>query len=533
MTNTVMFDLQAAAMAAAASESIGGMNGAEDIPEGGVSFSDMLSQAAQAGAAADQAVTDAANGTAEGGMTSEAENPDGIGGIFRGAIKLIDNSDDGVKKALQLLLKTVLNAMKGPDDGKERKTDLFMLLSDTGAGLEDSGDDLLLGAEIMEHISFIIEAQTDVKTEADSILAGIEEIVSRIFGSKKDDPDENTAAEALAAMLNIQPEEIESYVFEAQDVKAEAVTNAAEAFKAPMEAVREKMPEKVSEAEKLYSEFEAAVSVKTEAPEEKEAPAVSVSFAALRINNAAEQVDAISVRTAAENPAAESADNAVNQTETSPVRTEAAVRAESAETNEPESGKAEDSAQAADLGIAALNAGSETVEIRETVSDTETVSVPRTAVQVERQVAERLEDEIAGFGDKDGVKELVLILRPKELGEVAVRLVKENGAVSVMLSAQYEEIGKLMAERAAYLGSSLSNQDYEVKDIQVVEPGNAAEQMGLNFTDRGFSFAGNNQRQEQNYRGENDGYGEIDEANEIDAGYGGIRLKEARLWTTA
>ena len=147
-------------------------------------------------------------------------------------------------------------------------------------------------------------------------------------------------------------------------------------------------------------------------------------------------------------------------------------------------------------------------------------------------------DEIAGFGDKDGVKELVLILRPRELGQIAVKLVKDANTVSVIMSAQYEEVGKLMTQRAAYLGESLAGKDYDVKEVQIVEPGNAAEQMGLNFTDHGFSFArnqggSNDAGSGRSYSGENDGYGEIDGIEEISADHGDIRFREAKLWTTA
>lgn len=84
-----------------------------------------------------------------------------------------------------------------------------------------------------------------------------------------------------------------------------------------------------------------------------------------------------------------------------------------------------------------------------------------------------------------------MVLKPENLGQVAVKLIKENGAVSVLLSAQYDEVGKLMAERASNLGGSLQSRDINVKDVNVVDPSNAAEQMGLTFTSQGFSFARN------------------------------------------
>lgn len=546
MTNTVMFDLQAAAMAAAANGGLGGvLNGTADIPEDGVSFSDVLaSHTVQSGetAAADEAVADAVLSTDSVDIAETVDE-----GIFGEAMKLIDSSNDGVKKAMKLLLKTVLNAMRGDTENRKtaKKTDMFMLLSDTGAGFsEDDEDDLLLGAGIMDQIGLMIEAQTEIPEKADEVLSGIEEIFSEILGVKDDDEaDENTMAETLAALLNIQPEEAEEFSFVSGEAKAEAVSEAAEVFKAPMEALKAEMPEKVPEAEKLYSDFEAEVKAE---PQNEQLPelSVKVSFAAFKINNAAEQVDSIGVRSvkaadAGEKmPVEETAETSKN--ETAPgigykaVPTEADAKTPETDTEKvidvkTTVGSTEAVPEAAAAGIQIENVGTE-----EVVPETETVLEPAEKASVERQLTSTVDEEIRAFGDKDGTKELVLILRPKELGQIAVKLVKEGSAVSVVLSAQYEQVGKMMTERAAYLGSSLSNQDYEVKDVQIVEPGNAAEQMGLNFTDRGFSFAGNNSEQSENYRGSgNDSYGEIDEILETNADNGGIRLREARLWTTA
>lgn len=130
-----------------------------------------------------------------------------------------------------------------------------------------------------------------------------------------------------------------------------------------------------------------------------------------------------------------------------------------------------------------------------------------------------------------------MVLKPENLGQVAIKLVKENGAVSVLLSAQYEEVGKLMAERAAHLGSSLQNKDVQVKDINVVDPSNAAEQMGLDFTNQGFSFMRNfggsfsDSDGRGSYRA--DGIDGIEETDMVDMTENIEIIREARLWTTA
>ena len=532
MTNTVLFNLQAASMAAAANSGQK-LPSAEDIPAG-MNFSDILASQTSQTMQSDM-LTNAAEGT-----EIPAENVEDVideeidSGMFSDAMKLIEKSDDAVKKALSLLLKTVLNAMRGSSDGKERKTDMFMILADGSAGFSDEDDlidsDMLLGAEIMNRLGLMLEtAVTEKDTDNDVLFADLEKVISQILGVKDDDDsedDELAAADALAAMLNVVPEEIESLSAADSETKAEAIGNAAEVLKAPMEVIKQDAPEKLPEAEKLYSELAAeVVSQPDEAPE----TTARAGFSALKINNVSEQISNIGRKTV---PVQEPAEEVPEQA----VRTENTVTEVNTET-ESKSGNTDSQP---DAETAAAGVQTETVFVRGEIG---TEEVPaeldaKTAVSVEDQVRDVVTDEISEFGDKDGVKELVLILRPRELGQIAVKLVKEANTVSVIMSAQYEEVGKLMNHRAAYLGESLSDKNYDVKDVKIVEPGSAAEQMGLNFTDHGFSFARNSGNPNasgngRGYRGENDGYGEIDGIEEISADHGDIRFREAKLWTTA
>ncbi|MDE7288117.1 MAG: flagellar hook-length control protein FliK, partial [Oscillospiraceae bacterium] len=155
-------------------------------------------------------------------------------------------------------------------------------------------------------------------------------------------------------------------------------------------------------------------------------------------------------------------------------------------------------------------------------------------VEVERQVTEKISEKLFDMKEDNGTEELIMVLKPENLGQVAVKLVKENGAISVLLSAQYDEVGKLMAERAAHLGSSLQSRDVQVKDINIVDPSNAAEQMGLDFTNQGFSFMRNfggsfsDSDGRGSYRADSiDGVDEIDGADMTE----NIEIiKEAGLW---
>ena len=259
MTNTVLFNLQAASMAAAVNSGQSGIT-ADDIPDGGMSFSEILaSHTLQTGTAVNPvAETDTPeDGAADAGEILVPDNS-----MFAEAMQRIQNSDDAVRKALNMLLKTVLNAMRGTSGGEERKTDMFMILADGSAGFSDEDDlidsNLLLGAEIMNRLGLMLEtAAAEEDSEPDVLIEELEKIVSQILGYEDEDSDETAAADALAAMLNIPPEEIESLAEADSETKTEAIGNAAEALKASMEAIRQEAPEKVPEAEKLYSEFAA------------------------------------------------------------------------------------------------------------------------------------------------------------------------------------------------------------------------------------------------------------------------------------
>ncbi|MGN0674128.1 MAG: flagellar hook-length control protein FliK [Oscillospiraceae bacterium] len=472
MMNTVMFDLQAAVMAAEAY----GNGGFNEISGDGTSFSEVL--------AAQTVQTDQkemVSGDAEM-QTEEAEAIEvtEANSVFADILKQIEDADDGIKKAMRLLLKTVIDAFKGSDDGTERKTDMFNILFDGNALFdgEDSGF-FLTGAEIMSNAGIMLEAELSADKNADDILAELEKFVSAVFDGEDNDTDENTAADVLAAMLSVPAQDI-SYLTDEE--KAEAVEGAVKILDAPKQAVVSEMPEKLPEMEKLYSELKAAVKQDVS---ESTPNIIKVSFAALKINNAAEQVKFIG-----------------GTEEVVPELAAVGVQPDIV----PESG----------------------VEIVETIDVT-------TAGSVEFQITEAVTEKLADIKGDDGTEELVMILKPENLGQVAVKLVKENGAVTVMLSAQYDEVGKLMTERAAALGSSLESRNYEVKDVQIVAPGNAAEQMGLNFTNQGFGFM----RQQGQDRDFSDGNGSyrgidaIDEAAETDAVSGDIKIREAKLWTTA
>ena len=471
--NTVMFDLQAAVMAASASG--GSSNALTEIPEDGSSFSDVL--AAQKELITEGAVNQAAE---NGGVDAEMPDDEAVQD-FSEVLSVIENLDEGVKKALMKLLQTVLKAFRGAEDDKERATDLFALFSDGSAGIADDEEDILLGCELLSQTGLMIEAELTDGKEAEEIIAGLEDVIVEILGK---DADETTAAEIMASVLNIPVEQFDAY---SEDEKAEAIKGAVELLTAPKQAVSEVNPEDVPKMEKLYADIkEFNVKLNNEFSE-----MLRVNFTAVKINNASEQV-------------AEIGSEHIEYTDE--VIPEAII---------PET----------------ANIQQQIITPENTVAEEPVIS-SSTAESIQVQVTEVVTEKLMSFEGDNGTEELTMILKPENLGEVAVKIVKENGAVTVLLSAQYEEVGKAMADRAAVLGNSLQNQNYNVKDIQIVAAGNAAEQMGLDFTNQGFGFMqnrSNNQEQNQNYRG----IDAIDGIEETEAVTGTAKLKEAKLWTTA
>lgn len=526
MDNTVMLGLQAAVSAAA--DASAGMTA---VPEGGESFSAVLaSQTVQTGSG--QAVQDNSavqDSQAADNMSLPTEETGSVGDLSleaaeknspKSALDVIfeqleATEDDGTLKGMKILAKAVLNAVMGEGGSRKKKTDMFAFMGEGYKLYTEDYDLFLTGTEMLSQIGIALrqdlaaaeekeseadltavigaDAAEEVMSPIDEIIAKLDKIVKKLY-SADDEADENTAAEVLAAMLDIPVGTDLDYVF--TPVKEQAVESAAEVLMSAKETVAEARPEDVPKMEQLYSELTA--SVKSDKPEAVQArqsygvhEAFKVSFAAVKINNAADQLRSIN--------------------------------------GEPANG----------MEAAAVMLNPTTVQIGGSVSETTETSaeIPTDPVEIESQITEKISERLFEMKEDNGTEELIMVLKPENLGQVAVKLIKENGAVSVLLSAQYDEVGKLMAERAANLGGSLQSRDVNVKDVNVVDPSNAAEQMGLNFTSQGFSFA-------RNFGGgfsEQDGSGSYradgaDGIESIDSGETTENIeiiREARLWTTA
>ncbi len=495
--NTAIADIQAAVMAA----SIGGGNFMQnaDVTAEGVSFSNVL--------AAQKDIVNAAAGNVTANAAADAAAPEEIVlpaetvtvqmTSFEDIAKWLENADDGMLKGLKMLLETVISAMNGSSDGKERKTDLFAVIFDGSSSLADEDENMfLIGSEFMSQIGNVISAETvkDTADEQEGILVQFDKILKKLSGIKPaandDDEDEITlgAADIIAAMMSVPAEVAEEYVL---SDKPEAVEAAAEAMSCPKEIFAEERPEAVPEMEKLYADYTAEICEDVPAEVTLNSPqTVKMTFVSVKINNASDQIRSISG-----NVTEEDQQPAVNIT---------------AENIVP------------------------TAEVRYVPEDNaeipEAEEIFPEAPSVRTQVIENIAEKAFDIKSENGTEELVMVLRPERLGQVAVKLIKENGAVSVLLSAQHPEVGRMMAEKAAELSGSLSDRNIEVKSVEVVEPSNAAEQMGLNFTGQGFE-----RQHEYASGGNNTNYGGTVSADEteIPEETEDISIREAKLWTTA
>lgn len=131
-----------------------------------------------------------------------------------------------------------------------------------------------------------------------------------------------------------------------------------------------------------------------------------------------------------------------------------------------------------------------------TSNNTSDVLPAYTADSVEVQVTEQIGAKLFEASQNDGVSELTIILKPENLGEIAVKITSDKNVVSIVMAAQNEAVGKTLESRIANLASGLTNQNVEVKNINVINPTEAESQMGLDFTNQGFNRRQNSEASE-------------------------------------
>lgn len=167
------------------------------------------------------------------------------------------------------------------------------------------------------------------------------------------------------------------------------------------------------------------------------------------------------------------------------------------------------------------------------------IEIPTDTVEVYKQLADfavrQITQSVSETTQNGAVQELVVILKPENLGEVAVKVTSDtSGAVSVVLAASNEEVGKALAANSAALTESFAKQNVDVRNVNVVAPSEAASYMGLDFSNQSFNRQnGGTSQSESTNGGRISGIAKADD--EAESGVTAARklLKEAKLWLTA
>lgn len=167
------------------------------------------------------------------------------------------------------------------------------------------------------------------------------------------------------------------------------------------------------------------------------------------------------------------------------------------------------------------------------------IEIPTDTVEVYKQLADfavrQITQSVSENAQNGTVRELVVVLKPENLGEVAVKVTSDtSGAVSVVLAASNEEVGKALAANSAALTESFAKQNVDVRNVNVVAPSEAASYMGLDFSNQSFNRQnGGASQSESTNGGRISGIAKADD--EAESGVTAARklLKEAKLWLTA
>ena len=165
--------------------------------------------------------------------------------------------------------------------------------------------------------------------------------------------------------------------------------------------------------------------------------------------------------------------------------------------------------------------------------EAETVSPAEVFTQVAPQITEKIITQLSQSVQNDGASELKLMLNPESLGEVAVKLVSHEGVISIMISAADPSVAKALSDNLPSLVSSLAGNNVDVKNVQIVEPGDAAAQMGFEFANHNSGFEQNNSSSNSCTSGVFAIDGIADDEAAVESTSEILPKGEGRLWATA
>ena len=149
-------------------------------------------------------------------------------------------------------------------------------------------------------------------------------------------------------------------------------------------------------------------------------------------------------------------------------------------------------------------------------------------IPVQNQVADSIINQLNTDINTE-TKELTLMLKPQELGEVAIKLVKNDGEITISIMAQNSATEKLLAEKLPTLVSNLQAINGQVKDVMIVNPNESASsflgQFNLSQSDSGTQYQ-QRQTTSNTYSGNSQSIAE--ENTQQDKEF----VREGQLWQT-
>lgn len=423
----------------------------------------------------------------------------------------VSNADKSVIDAAVKMMLSVGNAaekfMYGTSDSSsqndDENTDVINILSNmikfvTSQDGEDFVSDEETGLALtLGDISAVLETGLSEGKSADEIADELKKL------AEGDDTDLSALANAVVSMMGMMPvntneEILDEIPFEAA-AKAASVTEVLSSDTAPMQKAETivSILENKTEFNDLSSFESFQSALKLALYSDNSANSADTSFAALhktatfaRINDVSAQIRVI---TGSDENSAEQAAANVVLTAQNPVQTNI---------------------------LADIEIPTDTVEVYKQLADF-------AVRQITQSVSETTQN--------GAVRELVVVLKPENLGEVAVKVTSDtSGAVSVVLAASNEEVGKALAANSAALTESFAKQNVDVRNVNVVAPSEAASYMGLDFSNQSFNRQnGGASQSESTNGGRISGIAKADD--EAESGVTAARklLKEAKLWLTA
>lgn len=152
----------------------------------------------------------------------------------------------------------------------------------------------------------------------------------------------------------------------------------------------------------------------------------------------------------------------------------------------------------------------------------------KTEIPVQRQITQEVINQIES-GITDETKEITLMLKPKELGEISIKLAKVGEEITVSIMAQNSTTQKLISERLPTLVSSLQEINSQVKDVMIVNPNENTNsflgQFNLSQSDSREQY-----QQRQNFSTSNyDNKQVVEEPAQTSK----VLIREGQLWQTA